>query len=92
MKRAEVYPNVTLDRPNDPSECPRSRGQPKGEELENKDPNTIPVPNTKGKVLVVRPEYGNAVEGIGDIRRTPPHGPRNGTDNEFGNPEVKVED
>ena len=92
MKRANLYPNMTLDGPNDPSECPRSRGQPKGEELENKDPNTIPVPNTKGKVLVVWPEYGNAVEGIGDIRRTPPHGPRNGTDNEFGNPEVKVED
>ena len=98
MKRTNVNPNVALDRPDDPSESPRSRGQTKRKELEHKDPDTIFVPNTKGKEFVVRPEHGNAVEGIGDVRRTPPHGPRNGTDNalnclhsEFGNPEVKVE-
>ena len=51
----------------------------------------------KGEVLVVRPGQGNAVEGIGDVSRTPPHGPRNGTDNafdrfhfEFGDLEMEV--
>ena len=98
MKRADVNPNVTLDRPDDPSESPRSRGQTKRKELEHKDPDSIFLPNTKGKIFVVRPKHGNAVEGIGDIRSAPPHRPRNGTDyalhglhSELGNLEETVE-
>ena len=47
VKWTNFYPNMMLDRTNDPSKSPRSRGEPKGKELENKDPNTIPILNAK---------------------------------------------
>ena len=90
--------NVTFDRTNDPGKGPRNSGQTKGKELKNKNSNTALVPKTKCEELMVRPVHGNVVEGVGDIRRTPPHGPRNGTDNAFnrlhsesGDLEVQVE-
>ena len=93
-----MNPNVALDRPDDPSESPRSRGQTKRKELEYKDPDTAFVPNTKGKIFVVRPEQGNTVKGVGDIRSAPPHGPQNGAGNalyglhsEFRNLEESIE-
>ena len=73
-----MNPNVAFDGAYDPSKSPWRCGETKRKELEYKDPDTAFVPNTKGKIFVVRPIHGNTVEGIGDVRGAPPHGPRNG--------------
>ena len=67
----------------DPSKSPWAVNNPKGRNWKTKTLIRSPSWMQKGGVLVVRPGQGNAVEGMGDVSRTPPHGPRNGTDNAF---------
>ena len=89
---ADVDPDVSLNRPDYPIKDPRSSRKAEGEKLEDKNPEAAFVPNTEGKILMEFPIKWNTVEGVGDIRRTAPHGPQDrlgddmhGLHSEFGN-------